>query len=105
MKSQFNLFGFEIQVTRRDRYIVGFDYQGLYPEDRNLQFGVSFDRWVPFYCSAVFYGWKQARILAKLYGEQVTYVIVENDFEDQGRLKVIRSGTIRIKKTVAFFAR
>lgn len=100
MKSKFNLFGFEFQVNRPVRYGIAFDYEGMNePDDEPVWESKS-----AFYTAAVLRGWMKARLLAKLYQVPVTYVIFRFDI-GLIRLTQVRSGTIRIKKSVAFFAR
>jgi len=99
MKLQFNLFGFNVQVSRAIRYAVAIDYEGMDQfEDTSV-----WDSKSAFFTFAVLRGWQRARALAGLYKTPVTYIIFEID-SDLHRIKQMRSGTIQIKKSVAFFS-
>lgn len=99
MNIQFNLFGFEIQVNRPVRYGVAMQYEGMDQlEDRSVWESQS-----AFYLVAVFRGWKHARLLARLHLIPVTYLVFKFD-SNLCRITQVRSGTIRIHKSVSVFS-
>ncbi|MDR1996475.1 hypothetical protein [Azonexus sp.] len=95
MQFKFNLFGFEIQVTRRVWYSIS--CHTLHDAHEPAEY---FDTSM-FLLPAIFQAWKRARLIAGMDGCSATYIVFR--VEKGTRVKMVRCKTIIVHNVISFF--
>lgn len=100
MKTQFNLFGFEIQVTRRKRFGVVCWYR-----EGDVHMPLCYDFTTFTKLGAWFSGWRTARQMAEVSLDSTMFCIfrITDDLPSSQLPEVVR--VIPVRKQVSFFSK
>lgn len=95
MQSQFNLFGFEIQIRRPQTYSAEIYWKDMREDD--TPYTVHSSSFLICYVKA----WQKARMLAEMDQETTPFVLYKCD--SLGDYRRIFSASVNVKKVVQFF--